>query len=378
MLDPNEIANLVARGLIKLIAVVFAIALAIGFAAGWALGQTLPPGFVPLTATIETANRAGGPHLVGHGGILPLEHAKHFAGDHTTFLVDGISPAVRLRGRDRTVSDFTLLGKGKPAIGLLMDWDAGLGTGKYTIERLNIQGFKIGIQAGADASEDNCDQTSVSKVFFRNCDKGFAFMQAQAMGWYVRDTEFEADSPDDVAFYYEGGGDLSAYDTFVPYGCRLLQLNAVGQMFGGNNSGYRFHGVKVDAQAGTDFCLVHCDDTAYDYCLDADVWVDGLMMPIAPDYNGKLLATVTGSSRLTIRDSKIACKLTKALAWRQEDPRFMPSIKIENCRLTGHKSCAEMINRSKGHGLCLFIFENNYTSAGKLPNYIVLAQGDKS
>jgi hypothetical protein len=355
-------------------------------------GQTLPPGYTTLSATMATPNTAGRPRMTGHGATLPLQHAPHLQGEHSTYIWDSVDrrqPAILLRGRDRIVSDFGLLGdaynpitrkydkrgNGKPAIGLLMDWDAGLGTGKYSIERLSIQGFRVGIQAGVDGSEVNCDQTSVSKVFFHNCDTGFAFKQAQAMGWYVRETEFEADSPDDAVFYYEGGGDLSAYDTFVPYGCRLLQLNAVDKMFGGNNSGYRFHGIKVDAQAGTDFCLLHSDDTAMDFCLDADVWVDGLMMPIAPDYNGKLLATVTGSTRLTMDGCKVACKLTKALAWRQEDPRFIPSYLIENVRFTGHKSCAELLNKAASKGMCLVIFRDNYTSAGKLPNYTAIVAG---
>lgn len=233
--------------------IIHAILLAGQMLGSLAFGQTLNPGFITPTKTIETPNKAGGPHVTGHGGILPLAHAPHFAGDHTTLIVDGISPAVRLRGRDRTVSDFTLIGKNKPAIGLLMDWDAGIGTGKYTIERLSIAGFRVGIQAGASADEVNCDQTEVRNVFFHNCDRGFAFMHAQAMGWEVYKTEFEADSLDDAAFYFEGGGDLQAHGTFIPFGCRLLQLNAVGKMFGGNNSGYAFHKIKVDSQAKNDF-----------------------------------------------------------------------------------------------------------------------------
>lgn len=361
--------------------------------------QTLSAGYQSVTATIDTGNTAGGPDYVGHGRMLPLQHAPHLAGEHTTLVweaADREQPVIRLRGREKTLSDFSILGDcwnkatrkydlhstEKPPVGILEDWDPGLGTGKHTIKRLTLQGFQTGIQAGRTAEQNNCDETKVEQVFFYNCDTGFLFKHKQAMGWYVDAVEFVADSPDDALFYYQAGGDLRAENTFVPFACRLLVLEGIAGGIGPNNAIYRFDGVKVDSQAGNKFVAVDMPDTDEDKFLSPKVTIDGLALPIGTvSYGdtGDYLALIAGGTRVTFEQCVFERPLHKSLRWRQEDARFQPSFVFKDCLFRGLTSGSQLMDPEHSLGKCKIIFEDNYNERGQvLPRYSYTRTGESS
>lgn len=264
-----------------------------------------------------------------------------------------------------------------PLAAIHSSYDDGLGPGKNIIEKLVIQGFRVGVLVGeVPPTGGNCDQTICQKLTFYDCNNGFVFRNAQNMGWSIYDSEYASTG---VFLNISGGGDIECYNTFFPYSCTALVLNQQidpsisNAGWGPNNGYYKFEKIKTDAQAfspsGRYFKLLDVLDTNYEQTVGADVIVNGLQLPTTsmfgtPSASNQRLATLRGSVGLTIRDSRFMGGLSGAFEWFSQNNRIA-RLNIENSTIgIGTSPATGILSITNSSGVLYLTMKNNRIGAG--------------
>lgn len=143
------------------------------------------------------------------------------------------------RSIDALLSDLTIVGGGKAAVGVLMTSGVGFGTGGITLRRVTISGCSVAIQAGQAAGDINCADVVYDQVRFLGCSVGLRTMNDQSVNHHFRSLMAREVG---VVFDFQRGGNLDVAGADVGTFDLLLR---VGQ--GGPNAGkFRFASLRTE------------------------------------------------------------------------------------------------------------------------------------
>lgn len=292
----------------------------------------IPAGRWGISETITTPYRSG---LVLHGaGVIDAKANQAHAGMGSVLEWRGDQQGVmiRYRGTDGDVGNFTLDGRGKAEVGLLVERpnDAqGLGTGKTLFRPLWVHGLKYGLQFGTHTEGLNCDECEFELVHGEKCQAVFRSVTKQAMGIKINRLR---NYYNPVGILAEGGGHWIVENSLTVHPSTLLRIPNSKQGFGPNNAFFRLSNTKVDAQAANGFTLVDCDDPA-----EIRILADGGIHS-GTSFDGTF-AKLTGSNFLHVTDFSSTFYRIEA---KRHGGWGTPAVLLEACRIWGERDVSQL------------------------------------
>lgn len=334
----------------------------------------IPPGDVAVTKGLIIGNASGGV-IEGKGASELLDYHHPLSASSTRLIAsgpertemtlltaDGAETAIRdlsLYGYTRNEQD---RGAERAKCGLLITKTAqGLGTGGLTLDNVFIVGFRTGIQAAVDVTENNCERSVFRKVRFHNCDAGFVTKSQQAMGFGLSDCEWWNNLD---CIRVEGGGKIVVTNAFVVNPMESKETRAFLRIaprdqelsIGPNNGMYHVTGLYADQSAPNLRLLAMrpVDDKGVRTAFYCATTFEGFH--ISNEAYTEPAVEVAGVSSTTLRDGYGVQK--KWVTW-DNDPegsfKWTSRVVIENCVLFDCKDGRDVVDLASARGWCRVI-----------------------
>jgi hypothetical protein len=238
----------------------------------------------------------------------------------------------------------------KCSLGLLINRTGnGIGTGKIHARKIAFDYFDTAIQVATLLNEHNCDESAWYDVSIDRCGTGMLTKNTQGMGHTFYNLRLWRTG---IGFDFQAGGDLTCYRAFLADQITLLKFrNTTPTGFGLNASKYHFYGVKTDSQAFGS-TLVDMDAGSY----YADIVFDGLHLGWSSSIPASHKFKIADRTTLQVRNSKNI----HANYFRWTTTLSKSLIVVENCRLFGVSSAADLFDAANSTGQCRCIVRNCY------------------
>ncbi len=302
---------------------------------------------VNLAEGMVFPHKAGG-QILG-AGTGPAIKNNNLKGNTTQFYWQGATgPMMKVYGSHYLIDGFSLHGQywqnkelvgEKADIGLLIAKKPGLGTGKHDIRRLYISNTKVGMQFGETENDHNCDECQIGFYQSHQNDVGVKLKNSMAMGHHF---ERYIGKGTPIHFQIDAGGKVSVDKVFIVKGTLLhFSDDNENKFTGPNNGSFWFRSLHADQQSGSDMRYLVMERS-----LPLHVTFDGGHISYDKYYQEDArLCVAKGPAVIILRD--INNLQRGMLGGTPEDrpgnwPDTHPTYIVENCRLAGMSSVAEL------------------------------------
>ena len=229
-----------------------------------------------------------------------------------------------------------------PVILQLTNPSSSLGTGGMYCQRVWFSYADIGVKAGFNVLDHNCDEMTFDKCAFHKLGIAFQSINNQSLDWVFRECSVGS-TP--VFIDVKGGGHFRITDCFIGSPTTVLRFDpSSSQGYGPNGSGFYIDGLKIDNQAANTTIVNMVEHNSY----YTDIWCDRIHFPAA-----------AWTDPAFVISGKTTCQVTRAknllgdmFAWNNSGAQGTPKFVVENCRLLGVTNALDLFDKTVSSGDC--------------------------
>lgn len=170
-----------------------------------------------------------------------------------------LSPAETFRGSFFDSGHYGLVGVDRPAVGTLIAFGKGTGSGEHYLHDRTWANFKTAIQFGEKVTDPGCDSTTIERCTIRDCDVAIRYCNTMALTNEIKNL---AVANVTTVIRLEAGGKSIADGIYVNgaseanKGGSVLEIDPVPGGIGSNNNRFTLRNINYDQQAGPWIALV--------------------------------------------------------------------------------------------------------------------------
>ena len=316
----------------------------------------LPPE-LKLTAPLTLPYVNGG-IVEGLGHSEPITSKSQFAGPSSNLIWDGVrtgsTTMLTYTGQRMVLRDCNLHGATReqidnvsppdpvPVILQLTNPSTALATGGMYCQGVWFSYADIGVKAGFNGNDYNCDEMTFDKCGFHKLGIALQSINMQALDWVFRECSVGA-TP--IFIDVKGGGHFRVTDCLVGSPTTVLNFDpTTGLGFGPNGSGFHIDGLKIDNNAVDTKVVEMVEHNAY----YADIWCDRIHFP-HPTWSNPAF-TISGMTTCQVIRAKNLH--TNMFAWNNSGSFGTPKFVVENCRFYSAADALDLFDLSVSSGDC--------------------------